>query len=528
MSAPFDPESFGRRSAAAYRRKRGLYLEFACHIETTLVEALRTSDIRTQSVSARAKTMPSFTRKAGLRQPLDPTRPMYPDPLHDITDLAGVRVIVFLPTDTDQVDACVTTRFEIVEPEDKFDQLSMVENLPLGYTSHHYLVRLKDDDASLHENQRFEGLIGEIQVRTILQHAWAEIAHDIEYKAIDPSAASVRRRFIAIAGMMEIADREFHQIQTEIRAKAEVRDPRDIADHPAPVPSWEKAAMAYGEDRSLYVDFTRCLKTLIEEALESSGVKTHSVEGRAKSVTSFARKAGLPHPLEPARLKYDDPLHDITDLAGVRVIAFLPGAVEQVCVAIATLFETLVDGEDHWQSSEERFGYASVHYLVKLKDSLIGLPPYSRFVGLVGEVQVRTIMQHAWAEIEHDIQYRPGDATAMLVRRRFMAGAGMLEIADREFQALQNDLDGREHERTATPGVGDDRGATYDDSPFPSGVGLLAFAARLLPAGQRASFVAEHGASLAHALPAERLGHLINLLIEMPKTAWIYRYERRR
>ena len=60
-------------------------------------------------------------------------------------------------------------------------------------------------------------------------------------------------------------------------------------------------------------------------------------------------------------------------------------------------------------------------------------------VVLVAEVQVRTILQHAWAEIEHDIQYKSTIAIPNTIRRRFMALAGLLEIADREFQAIQNE-----------------------------------------------------------------------------------------
>lgn len=52
---------------------------------------------------------------------------------------------------------------------------------------------------------------------------------------------------------------------------------------------------------------------------------------------------------------------------------------------------------------------------------------------------MRTILQHAWAEIEHDIQYKSVETIPSLIRRRFMSLAGLLEIADREFQAIQNE-----------------------------------------------------------------------------------------
>lgn len=57
--------------------------------------------------------------------------------------------------------------------------------------------------------------MAEIQVRTILQHAWAEIEHDIQYKSVETIPSSIRRRFMAVAGLLEIADREFQTIQDE-------------------------------------------------------------------------------------------------------------------------------------------------------------------------------------------------------------------------------------------------------------------------------------------------------------------------
>lgn len=88
---------------------------------------------------------------------------------------------------------------------------------------------------------------------------------------------------------------------------------------------------------------------------------------------------------------------------------------------------------------EERFGYQSIHYLVRVKAERAHLAEYDRFAKTVTEVQVRTILQDAWAEIEHDIQYKSSIAIPLEIRRRFMALAGLLEIADREFQAIQDE-----------------------------------------------------------------------------------------
>ncbi len=87
---------------------------------------------------------------------------------------------------------------------------------------------------------------------------------------------------------------------------------------------------------------------------------------------------------------------------------------------------------------DERFGYQSIHYLVKLTSRRARLPEYDPFADSIAEIQVRTILQHAWAEIEHDIQYKSALVIPAEIRRRFMSLAGMLEIADREFQGIQD------------------------------------------------------------------------------------------
>ncbi len=146
-----------------------------------------------------------------------------------------------------------------------------------------------------------------------------------------------------------------------------------------------------------------------------------------------------PSELDPNKPKYASPQEEITDLAGVRVITFFPRTVGKVDEAIREQFE-IEEKVDHTASlqREEKLGYQSVHYVVKLTGQRTALPEYRKFIGLRGEIQVRTVMQHAWAEIEHDIQYKSAVIIPSGIKRRFIALAGLLEIADREFQAIQD------------------------------------------------------------------------------------------
>jgi ppGpp synthetase/RelA/SpoT-type nucleotidyltranferase len=166
----------------------------------------------------------------------------------------------------------------------------------------------------------------------------------------------------------------------------------------------------------------------------------NDIQFRAKELESFGKKATTPNEQNSEEPKYRNPLADITDLAAVRVITFFPRTVDEVGQCVHAEFD-IIEQVDHTATAqrEERLGYLSVHYLVRLGNNRKRLAEYRRFDGLVAEVQVRTVMQHAWAEIEHDIRYKSKSAIPLAISRRFMTLAGLLEIADREFQAIQEE-----------------------------------------------------------------------------------------
>jgi putative GTP pyrophosphokinase len=167
---------------------------------------------------------------------------------------------------------------------------------------------------------------------------------------------------------------------------------------------------------------------IITTLLDDAGINYLSITGRTKSVASFAAKAVRSFDGEPL---YADPLIQITDVVGVRVITYLHSDV----AAVAQLFAdqlTIIDDRDLGQETarDGRFGYASRHLLIS--SAAVRERPAS--------VQVRTVLQHAWAEFEHDIRYKgtvPPEHAPDL-DRRFTLAAGLLELADREFSEIRN------------------------------------------------------------------------------------------
>ena len=135
-------------------------------------------------------------------------------------------------------------------------------------------------------------------------------------------------------------------------------------------------------------------------------------------------------------------LVDVTDLCGLRVVTFFSEDVDIIADMIQSEFE--IDSANFVdkgaQLDPDQFGYLSLHYVSELKSPRSELPEYARFSGLKFEIQIRSILQHAWAEIEHDWGYKSAVAIPKSVRRRFSRIAGLLELADSEFVGIREEL----------------------------------------------------------------------------------------
>ena len=125
--------------------------------------------------------------------------------LDDLTDILGARVICFFSDEVDIVGRKVEEFFQI-DWENSSDKRKLIAANSFGYLSVHYIVSLPENAGYPEElcARRFE-----IQICTILQHAWAAIDHDIAYKSKFGVPRQIVRSFSRLAGLLEIADDEF-------------------------------------------------------------------------------------------------------------------------------------------------------------------------------------------------------------------------------------------------------------------------------------------------------------------------------
>ena len=143
--------------------------------------------------------------------------------LPTLTDLLGIRVICAFLEDINSVERQITQMFKIIEIEKKGADRTFSE---FGYESVHILIEIPEEFQS-NNNTVPEGLVCEIQVRTILQDAWAEVEHELVYKSeFSPFDLPLRRKLASMNASLSLADIIFQEIrdyQNKLNSELECR-----------------------------------------------------------------------------------------------------------------------------------------------------------------------------------------------------------------------------------------------------------------------------------------------------------------
>ena len=189
-------------------------------------------------------------------------------------------------------------------------------------------------------------------------------------------------------------------------------------------PHCELIMEEYRENIPLFNQKMEEISSILRKSVSDAGLIVAALESRVKGEDSLAGK------LELKGSKYKT-LADITDIIGIRVITFYVDDVDKVASAVERLFK--VD----WENSVDKrkiheidsFGYMSLHYICSMEGF-----PY-RF-----EVQMRTVLQHAWSNMNHDTGYKSGVSIPTRYIRNLSRLAGMLELIDDEFTKMRQDL----------------------------------------------------------------------------------------
>ena len=136
-----------------------------------------------------------------------------------LTDMIGIRVICLFLDNIAEVERQISEKYKVREIEHKGAEQSFRE---FGYESVHVLIELPKecldlsmlDDEFVRQHPLPEGLCCEIQIRTILQDAWAEVEHELIYKSeFTPFDAPLRRKLASVNASLSLADTIFQEIR---------------------------------------------------------------------------------------------------------------------------------------------------------------------------------------------------------------------------------------------------------------------------------------------------------------------------
>jgi ppGpp synthetase/RelA/SpoT-type nucleotidyltranferase len=193
----------------------------------------------------------------------------------------------------------------------------------------------------------------------------------------------------------------------------------------------------YRDERPLHERFTVKLHDLLANLLEQNGIDVIQIDSRTKTVDSFIEK------LRQKGRKYADPLADITDLTGLRVITYYAEDVSKVGDLLHNEF-TIDDSRSVDKLvglAPDQFRYTSVHYVLSLGPTRANLAEWKRFRNYAAEIQVRTALQHAWAAVEHKLNYKSAQDVPPELQRQLFRLSALFELADEEFSSLRRATD---------------------------------------------------------------------------------------
>jgi ppGpp synthetase/RelA/SpoT-type nucleotidyltranferase len=187
-----------------YESERQLYKAFANFVYEKINEEIRLRGIKVSDIQYRAKEVESYVKKV--------LRPKYSGKQINISDKAGVRIIVTYFDLVQEISSLISEVFVVRKIENKLDNLDPNK---LGYLGIHYEVSLPEGLISDDING-FRDLICEIQLHTQAQGLWASISHELLYKPDEMLPIEYQRILYRLIALVEIFDNEVLNVKTKI------------------------------------------------------------------------------------------------------------------------------------------------------------------------------------------------------------------------------------------------------------------------------------------------------------------------
>lgn len=270
---------------ARYRKEYDYYEQASRIVAQTLEANLRSAGVRA-IVTSRAKNPARLEEKVRQRA----VKRQYVNVsaiFDDIVDLAGVRVALYFPGERQEVGRIIQALFDLTESPKEFPSAAVpsYNKRFSGYWATHYRVVLKEN--SLHEShQRYSEAKVEIQVASVLMHAWSEVEHDLVYKPLQGELSAEEYSILdELNGLILSGEIALERLQR----------------------AGELRASTQGRAFSNHYDLAASLIELAREALGEAKL-TEAAMGRVDTLFELLKMLNLNRP--EALAQYVTPLHN--------------------------------------------------------------------------------------------------------------------------------------------------------------------------------------------------------------------------
>lgn len=175
---------------------------------------------------------------------------------------------------------------------------------------------------------------------------------------------------------------------------------------------------------------------------------TRALESKGKDLSEFLKLPAKPRLKDINSLidkafhrkkKYVDPYSEIEDKVGTRFVVLLVEDIREICQIIESEHKWTFDPCKHFDKDRQEnpllFTYQSVHYVLRPRQS-IELGEIEIPATISCEVQIRTLLQHAHAELTHDAIYKSKKAIQPEVHRTVAKSMALIETTDDFFSEV--------------------------------------------------------------------------------------------
>jgi ppGpp synthetase/RelA/SpoT-type nucleotidyltranferase len=196
----------------------------------------------------------------------------------------------------------------------------------------------------------------------------------------------------------------------------------------------DELSINYVEKLSLYEEYSSRIRNLVEDLVERDDIEICGIDGWAKAPAELVKSLNTHYSAEG--------LDSISDLVTVRVLLRFPEDVQKVEEIIRSEFNVDFDRSVTSSGLEDpfRFGYPAVLYTLALSESRSSLREWQKYKGLSFRLELRTVLQEAWATISPRVNLSVDSISEKKLKRKLVRLAALLEEADEGFLSLWEEV----------------------------------------------------------------------------------------